>query len=105
MNKIYATGTKGKEQMLVGLTYKMLRDGKTPEEISIKIKQTIERVNKCILICEKTEEKRLLIKSKTCDRCIHDKDKDTCACKRECVRDAYGNYTEYFRDPKKEIDM
>ena len=45
MNQIYDTSTKGKYQMLIGKTGKMYKTGKTPDEISLDIKQPVEKVN------------------------------------------------------------
>ena len=58
MKKIFATGTKVKEQILVGRTHEMYKDGKTPEEIASVIKQSVERVLKCIEICKIADQKR-----------------------------------------------
>ena len=97
--------TKGKDQMLIGKTYNLWRDGKTAEEISVDINQPIDNVNACIEICKDSEEKRKLVKSKYCGGCVHDVNKDTCDCKRECVRDENGYYTEYFRTNKRISDI
>ena len=46
--QIYENVSKEKYQILVGMTLKMLQEGKTPDEISIKVKQPIEKINECI---------------------------------------------------------
>ena len=105
MNQIYDTSTKGKYQMLIGKTGKMYKTGKTPDEISLDIKQPVEKVLECIEYCKKADETRALMisgKSKICGGCIYNRDKDTCTCKHVCIRDYNGYYTGYTRAVKPE---
>ena len=50
--QIYENVSKEKYQILVGMTVRMLDEGKTPEEISIKVSQPMEKVNECITMIE-----------------------------------------------------
>lgn len=58
MKQIYETESHRKDQLLLGETSKMYHDGKTPEEISLAIKQPIDRVLEGIELCKKADRIR-----------------------------------------------
>lgn len=60
--QIYENVSREKYQTLVGMTLRMFQEGKTPEEISIKIKQPIEKVNECIVMIKKAKENPSIIR-------------------------------------------
>ncbi len=56
--QIYENESKGRYFMLVGMTKKMWKAGKTPEEIALAVKYPVEKVLECIDMCKKVDEKR-----------------------------------------------
>ena len=96
MNQIYETETKGKYQMLIGKTAHMWREGKTPEEISEAINQSVDKVKECIEYCKVADDKKYHNKSKNCTGCKFNKDKDTCSNPNDCDLDENKFYTGYI---------
>ena len=60
--QIYENVSKEKNQILVGMTVRMLDDGKTPDEISIKVKQPIEKVKECINMIENARSSPVVVR-------------------------------------------
>lgn len=58
----YPWQSDGRHTMLIGKTWNMYKDGKTPEEIAIDIKQTIDDVKRCIKFCIKARENPSVIR-------------------------------------------
>lgn len=57
--QIYENQSKGRYQMLIGKTWRMYKDGKTPDEIANNIKQPVEKVLECIEYCRKAHRENI----------------------------------------------